>query len=334
MAELSIILVNWNCLDFTEQCIASIQSVITDLDYEVIVVDNASGDAPCLSLKEKFPWVRLILSEENVGFGRGNNLGVKESSGEYLFILNPDTVLRRGAVESMLEILKSRPEIGAVGCRLLNSDGTVQLSSVQTFPTIANQFLAIESLQRRFPHWSLWGKRPLYIRSAAGIDEVDVVSGAALMIKRNGFDRVGGFNRTYFMYAEEVELCHALRLVGLKVLHCSEAEIIHLGGQATKKCENGFVEAAMRDSVYRFLLQTRGKVYASLYRLSMVAGAGFRLIMLLLFSPATILMGFPIRRERFTQIFGKWWRIARWGLTSEAAPYNFHRVNKQEILIE
>lgn len=314
MAELSIILVNWNCLDFTEQCIASIQSVIRDLDYEVIVVDNASGDAPCLSLKEKFPWVKLILSEENIGFGRANNLGVKQSSGEYLFILNPDTVLQPGAVESMLEMLKSRPEVGAVGCRLLNPDGTVQLSSVQTFPTIANQFLALESLQRRFPRWRLWGKCPLYRRSITGWDEVDVVSGAALMVKRKRFEQVGGFNDAYFMYAEEVELCHAFRLIGLKVLHCSHGEITHFGGQATEKCRDGFVDVAMRDSVYCFLRRTRGKMYASLYRLSMVASAGFRLIMLLLFSPAAVLVGYPIKRERFTQIFGKWWRIGRWGL--------------------
>lgn len=323
MAELSIILVNWNCLDFTEQCLASIQSMITDIDYEVIVVDNASGDAPCSSLKERFPWAKLILSEENIGFGRANNLGAKYASGKYFFFLNPDTLLRPGAVNKMLDTLKTKPEAGAVGCRLLNPDESLQLSSVQAFPTILNQLLAIESLQERFPEWSIWGKRSLYRASSTGIDEVDVVSGAALMVKRRAFEQTGGFNKSYFMYAEEVELCQALAKADWKVVHRGDAEITHFGGQATKKREDGFVEAAQRDSVHRFLLQTRGRTYARLYKLSMLVSAGCRLTILTLFSPATAVAG-PNKRKNFIQAYRKWLRIGRWSLTgSEGNIYNF-----------
>lgn len=325
MAELSIILVNWNCLAYTEQCVASIKSTLTGIDYEVIVVDNASGDAPCQSLPESFPWVKLILSDQNIGFGRANRLGVKSTSGEYLFFLNPDTVLQPDAVRRMLDTLKTESRVGAVGCRLLNLDGTFQLSSVQSFPTILNQLLALESLQKRYPHWSIWGKRPLYMRSSVGVDEVDVVSGAALMVKRRAYEEAGGFNSAYFLYAEEVDLCHALRRAGWKVAHCGRAEITHFGGQAMKQREDGFVDAAMRDSIYYFFSQTRGEMYARLYKFAMLTSAGFRLIVLTLLSPATAVVEYPIKRRNLARSYRKWLRIGRWSLTGwrRGDVYNF-----------
>ncbi len=314
MADLSIIIVNWNCLGFTAQCILSIQSIMAGIDYEVIVVDNNSADAPCSSLRESYPWVKLILSDHNIGFGRANNLGVKSSTGQYLFFLNPDTVLRPDAAQRMLDVLKMEREVGATGCRLLNPDGTLQLSSVQSFPTILNQLLAFEGLQKRFPGWSIWGKRPLYVPSSTSMDEVDVVSGAALMVKRSAFEEAGGFNKAYFMYAEEVDLCYSLWSNGWKVLHCSNAEIIHFGGQATKNREDGFVDAAMRNSVYHFLSQKRGAAYARLYRLGMLASAGFRLIVLMLLSPMAVIAGYPMERQDLRRSYRKWLRISRWGL--------------------
>ncbi|WP_263357918.1 glycosyltransferase family 2 protein [Acidicapsa ligni] len=314
MTNLSIILVNWNCLAFTEQCIASICAVAPKVDYEVIVVDNASADAPCQSLVEKYPWVKLILSAKNIGFGQANNLGVRHSSGKVLFFLNPDTVVLEDALRRMLCELSAAPQAGAIGCRLLNPDRTLQTSSVQRFPTVFNQFLALSWLQRKWPNLPLWGKQALYYNGPRVIHEVDVVSGAAIMVRRNIFEEVGGFNPEYFMYAEEVELCYAIRRAGWKIMHSSDAKIIHFGGQSTKKRENGFVDIAMRQSVYRFLCRTRGNFYARIYRFFLLISAILRLILLACMSPFSIILNFPVDRETNAITLRKWLRIAEWSV--------------------
>jgi GT2 family glycosyltransferase len=310
--ELSIILVNWNCLAFTEQCIASICATAKDVAYEVIVVDNCSADAPCRSLADQFPWVTLLLSESNLGFGRANNLGVRSSSGRYLLFLNPDTLVRGDALREMMSSLEANPAAGAIGCRLLNPDGSIQTSSVQRFPTILNQLLALDWLKRRFPNLSLWGLQPLYTADRTTAHEVDVVSGACLMVRREVFEAAGGFNPEYFMYAEEVDLCHAIRREGWKVLHLGGAEVVHFGGQSTKSREDGFAAVAMRDSVYRFLRRTRGSLYALLYRAGLLWSALCRLALLLIAAPMMAILQRSEGHRDSIRAYRKWLRIARW----------------------
>lgn len=311
MPELSIILVNWNCLDFTMQCLASIQETITDISYEVIVVENRSKDAPCRRISEQYPSVRLILSAENLGFGGANNVAAHAATGEVLFFLNPDTILSRGAVREAYRLIGSRPDAGIVGCRFLNPDGSLQMSSVQAFPTIANQLLASRWLQRRFP--GAHGKRALY--SEAAVSEVDVVSGAGFLIRKSLFDRIGGFSREYFMYAEEVELCYRVHRARYKVLHCRASEITHYGGQSTIQCELGFADLAMRDSIAHFLRHTRGRSVALMYRATTLVAALTRMAML---SVRPLFMR-SAQRERTLQTIRKWRRIASWALQVPAS---------------
>jgi len=331
MKDLSIILVNWNSLAFAEQCIASICSNAHGLDYEIIVVDNASADAPCNRLVAKFPWVTLLLSERNLGFGRANNLAAQQSSGRNLLFLNPDTVVLGDALPRMVDLLTANPQAGAVGCRLINTDGTVQTSCVQSFPTVLNQLLALDFLKRRWPATPPWGIRALGSASHhKSVYDVDVVSGACILIRRHVFEQVGGFNPEYFMYAEEVDLCHCIHRDGWKILHTAAAQVIHFGGQSTTSREDGFTDIAMRDSVHRFLRRTRGNAYASLYRAAILASAVCRLAALALVYPATALPGQITRREPVARRFRKWLRIARWSIgknswqqaVSEACPAN------------
>jgi len=312
MRELSIILVNWNCLAYTEQCIASIRDTAGDVDYEVIVVDNDSADAPCQALIDNFPWIKLVLSKENIGFGRANNLGARQSVGRNLLFLNPDTVVLGNALRPMLSALQSAPQGGAIGCRLLNPDWSLQTTCVQPFPTIANQLLALSWLQRQWPAHPLWGKQALYSTSSNTVHEVDVVSGAAILVKREVFEDVGGFNPEYFMYAEEVELCCTIRRAGHRILHTSDARIIHFGGQSTKSCEDGFVAVTMRDSVYRFLRRNRGNSYAALYRFALLISALCRLTILCGLFPLAASLGYPIARNDVTRPLRKWLKIAQW----------------------
>ncbi len=312
MRELSIILVNWNCIAYTEQCLASIHDTVRDSDFEVIVIDNHSADAPCPTLIEKFPWITLLLSEENLGFGRANNLAVNHSTGQHLLFLNPDTVVVGDALKQMLLALRRMPKGGAVGCRLLNPDGTLQSTCVQSFPTIANQLLAMGWLQRRWPASPLWGRQAAYANQPGAVHDVDFVSGAAILVRRDVFLQVGGFNPDYFMYAEETELCLAIHKAGYKVGHTGDATIIHFGGQSTKTCHDSFASVTMRDSVYRFFRRNRGSAYAAAYRIGILLSALCRVLMLGIMFPVITLLRYPSLKLDLKRAFRKWMDIAQW----------------------
>lgn len=314
MIELSIILVNWNCLKYTEQCLTSIRNTGTDIDYEVIVVDNDSFDAPCQSLVTNYSWATLILSEENLGFGRANNLGVRYSTGKNLLFLNPDTIVKGDALKRMLTALESLPEAGAVGCRLLNPDGTLQATSVQAFPTIANQVFALHWLQRRWPRSPLWGKQALYSSDLSKLHEVDFVSGAAILVKRDVFEKVGGFNPKYFMFAEEADLCLMIHRNGYKVVHTSDAEIIHFGGQSTKSCDDHFASIAMADSIFQFMSRNRGSLYANLYRFALAISSFIRMSVMVCVFPLVLFLGVPYKKQNAVRVFRKWMKIAQWAV--------------------
>ncbi len=314
MPELSIILVNWNCLEFTLQCIQSVQESTLGIDYEVIVVDNASTDAPCRELAERFPWVKLILSDQNLGFGRANNLGVKHAGGKYFLFLNPDTLVKTNAISRMLGELASRSQAGAIGCKLLNPDGSLQTTCTFAFPTIANQLLGMGWLQRRWPKLSIWGRSALYANDAQSIHVVDVAPGAAIMVTRQAFESAGGFNPEYFMYAEEVDLCFAIRRRGYAVLHVSDTSIIHFGGQSTNKCEDGFSAVLMCDSVFRFFRRAYGPMYAILYRILLSASAFSRIAVLACAAPLLRIFRKRSNREFVVIAKRKWVKIALWSI--------------------
>jgi len=321
MTELSFIIVNWNCLAFTEQCIDSIFSNVHGIDYEVIVVDNDSADAPCHRLVERFPSIKLVLSEHNIGFGRANNLGVKYATGKSLLFINPDTLVLGDAVGLMISALNSVSRGGAIGCKLLNPDGSLQATCIQPFPTIMNQLLALNWLQRRWPSLPLWGKQALYRGVPGMIHEVDAVSGAAILVQREAFEAVNGFSPEYFMYAEEVDLCCAIHRQGWKILHTSDAQIIHFGGQSTKNCEDDFASVTMRDSIYRFMRRNRGWQYAMVYRVTLFLSAVVRTSLLACVFPVALICNYPFERASVGRAFRKWLKIARWSLRWERSAH-------------
>jgi N-acetylglucosaminyl-diphospho-decaprenol L-rhamnosyltransferase len=312
--DLSIIIVNWNSIDFTRACIESLYSTVPDSELDLIVVDNASND-DCRELLNTFPKVKLVCSERNIGFARANNLGLQHSHCDTVLFLNPDTVVLDNAVQEMMRQLYSRPDLAAVGCRLLNRDLTLQTSCVQPFPTILNQLLSVDWLKRRWPALSLWGVRGPLSTGSAEIQEVDAVSGACIMVKRPMLESVGCFSTEYFMYAEEVDLCCKLRRAGWHVGHVSKAQVVHFGGQSTKQKDDSFANVVMRESVFMLLCKFRGTLYARMYRLSLLLSAFARLIAL---SPLLI---FPEQREKTSvarRALNKWYNIAKWSLALDS----------------
>jgi len=246
--HVSVILVSFNTRELTLATIDSLYASIVDPGFgiEVIVVDNASHDGSADAVAERFPEVGLIRSRENLGFGRGNNLGARNAKGRALLLLNTDTIVRRGAVEALYEALYREPRCGVVGAYLENPDGSYQ-NSVLLLPTVWRTFCTffwLEQFAGRIPAFGgMFDRRP------PGDTErtVEAVYGAALMIRRDLFEALGGFDPAYFMYFEESDLCRRVGERGYLVRSVPSARIVHLEGQSSRE-RPGWIYHAMRVS--------------------------------------------------------------------------------------
>src|SRR3954462_14180455 len=190
--ELAIIIVNWNSVKLLQACLSSIYAQTKDLAFEVIVIDNASFDGSAAVLARDFPDVAFIQSPENLGFAKANNLAFVHSTADFVVFLNPDTELMGPAFNVMLEFMKKTPRAGVVGARLLNSDGSLQTSCVQRFPTVLNRTIDAELLRRLTPRFHFWGTRTL-LENPTATSPVEVISGACQLARREVFEKVGRF---------------------------------------------------------------------------------------------------------------------------------------------
>jgi N-acetylglucosaminyl-diphospho-decaprenol L-rhamnosyltransferase len=310
--KLSIIIVNWNSAAYTADCISSIHAAARGLSYEIVVVDNASSDdsAQKLQLRED---IHLIASPVNLGFAQANNLGYEHASSDVLLFLNPDTQVLGSALERMYDVLLSSESLGIVGCRLLNSDMSLQTSCVLAFPTILNQLTDVEALKVRFPEIRMWGISSLF-RSETRLAFVEAVSGACLMIGRKTFEEVGKFSREYFMYCEDVDLCYKVARAGYRVGYVADARVVHHGGQSSKKAqESSFADVMGHEAIRTFMAKWRGWLYARVYTSSMLLSALVRLVLLGLL-PHSLLGKDP---SGMTATRRKWLNILSWSLGRE-----------------
>jgi GT2 family glycosyltransferase len=301
---LSIVIVNWNSVAFLRKCLASVYSDSGLSELEVIVVDNASFDGSEEVIRSEFPQATFIQSRENLGFAGANNLGYAHSSGRTLLFLNPDTEVRPRALSQMVDQLWSMAHIGGVGCRLLNADLSVQTTCLQAFPTILNQVLDNAYLKRVFPRWKIWGMRPLFSSDATS-DDVQMISGACLMVKREAFEKVGLFSTEYFMYGDDVDLCYKIKDAGYVLRYVATAEIIHLGGKSSSRVKSDhFADVLIREAVWRFVRKTRSPLYAAAYRAATAGVALARVFVLLALWPVTARKSGPS--------LSKWFAILCW----------------------
>jgi GT2 family glycosyltransferase len=276
---------------------------------EVIVVDGASFDGCDAMLATDFPAVVFIQSPDNVGFARANNLGVRHSQGEYLLFLNPDTLFVENTARSLLEMLEADDSVGAIGCRLLNRDHSVQTSCVQSYPTVVNQLLDSEWLRKKTPKSRLWGMAALF---GTGPSDVEVLSGACIMMPRRVYDRVGGFTEAYFMYGEDLDLCYKVRRAGFRVVYNPATSLVHFGGGSTARTVSTFSVVMMRSSIHRFLTLHRGRGAAARYRLAMLVSALGRMAVLW----PLLLLGRQVVTNG-TGSWQKWLAVLRWSLARE-----------------
>ncbi|WP_024296774.1 glycosyltransferase family 2 protein [Methylomicrobium lacus] len=310
---ISIIIVNWNSKIYLQKCIASILKNTFGIEYEIIVVDSGSFDGCGLMLQHFYPEVRFIQSEQNVGFARANNLGSEYARGNVMLFLNPDTEVSDCAIERLCTRLLELPHAGVLGCRLLNSDGSLQTSCVMPFPTILNQIFDSEILQRWFPKVKLWMSAAMFEDVTSPVP-VEAVSGACMIIQRDTFERVDGFSADYFMYAEDIDLCYKTCKAGFINYYAPEVEIVHHGGGSTQLERSIFSDIMISESVSRLLRKTRGNFYSLGYRLALCGSAIVRLMLLALCFPVALIKS---RTSKWSVAFNKWIAIFRWGLGLE-----------------
>ena len=313
--DLSIVIVNWNTRDLLAQCLESVvaspnlripdsvnQPGMHDLPpitIEVRVVDNASTDGSAHMVRARFPWVRLVENRENVGFARANNQAIRESEAHYVLLLNPDTEVTLGALEILVRFIDAHPQASAVGPRLLNPDGTLQ-PSCHPAPTLPGELWRLFHLDALWPY----GLYPMAEWDLDTPRRVDVVQGACLLLRRAALDQVGLFDEAYFMYSEEVDLCHRLRRADWSLYWVPEAQVVHYGSQSTQQ-----MAAEMFLQLYQskllYFRKHHGWLAAQVYKLILVAA-----LARLSLSRLAWLERFP-QRQRHLTLAGHYLRLLR-----------------------
>lgn len=233
--DLSIIIVNYNVKEFLQNLLVSIRRSIDGLSSEIIVIDNASDDGSVEIIKEKFPDVRLIANRENVGFGAANNQGLEASCGKYILLLNPDTIVQEDTFTKLIRFFETKPDAGLVGCKILNSDGTLQLACRRGFPGPWTSFCKVTGLSKLFPKSRIFAKYNLTYLDENQTYEVDAISGAFMMMRRELYEKIGGFDSQFFMYGEDLDLCYRSQKAGFRNYYYHDTQIIHYKGESTKR---------------------------------------------------------------------------------------------------
>ncbi len=235
MIKLSVIIVNYNVKEFILNSIASVKKAAKNISAEIIVIDNASQDGSPEVIAQKFPDVKLIANKENIGFGKANNQGLEIARGEFVLLLNPDTLVRENTFDKMIEFMNENPEAGLATCKVLNPDGTLQLACRRSFPRPWVSFTKITGLSSLFPKSKLFAKYNLTYLDENKSYEVDAVSGSFMFLRREAVTDVGGFDPDFFMYGEDLDLCYRIKSKGWKVFYYPGTEIIHYKGESAKR---------------------------------------------------------------------------------------------------
>jgi GT2 family glycosyltransferase len=300
--DLSIIIVNLNTKDLLLQCLESVFQTGEEVEKEVFVVDNASTDGSRTAVEKRFPEVNFIQNQMNLGFAKANNQALKLSKGNYVLLLNPDTQIKKGAIEEMVLFMNAHPKVGVVGGQLLNSDGSKQ-NSIANFPSLATEFLNKSLLRWLFPK-QFPGKERDYPEPI----EVDSVIGACMMVRREAMEQVGLLDEDYFLFLEETDWCYRMKRAGWKIYHLPQAEIYHSQGKSVEaKKEKAKLEYYR--SRYHFFKKNKG----DLQWFVLLIGLMIRLWIELIFtSIACLLTFFTIKKWRkklSIYAYLLWWHL-------------------------
>jgi GT2 family glycosyltransferase len=239
--KLSVVIVSYNVKYFLEQALNSVFKSITDFDFEVFVVDNASVDGSAAMVANSFPQVHLMENKDNVGFSRANNQAIRQSKAEYILLLNPDTIIREDTLQQVVTFMDHHANAGALGVKMIDGKGQFLPESKRGFPSPDVAFFKMSGLSRLFPKSKLFGRYHLGFLSENETHEVDVLSGAFMLIRHSVLDQVGLLDEDYFMYGEDIDLSYRIQKAGYKNYYFPHAPIVHFKGESTKKGSLNYV---------------------------------------------------------------------------------------------
>lgn len=286
--ELSVIIVSYNTRQMTLDCLRALQAGLADMPAEVWVVDNGSTDGTVESIRTAFPAARIIANRQNLGFGAANNQAMREASGRYLMLLNSDAFPQPGAIQALKFFLDTHPAVAVVGPRLCDCDGALQISCYP-FPTPARAWAENLWIDRIAPHTARLGDYRRWQHDCERM--VDWVIGACLMVRREAYQQIGGFDERFFMYAEESDWQRRMRSAGWQIAFTPAAIVTHLGG-ASGAAEKPRINRNFFRSLDSYELKHHGILGLMSLRAAMVIGSGIRLCLW-----SGVLLAMPARRR-------------------------------------
>ena len=279
--KLSIVIVNYNVEHFLEQCLFSVRKAIANIEAEVYVVDNNSVDGSLKMIAEKFPEVKVIANKDNVGFSRANNQAIRISTGEYVLLLNPDTVVEDDTFTKTIEFMDSHPDAGGLGVKMVDGKGRFLPESKRGLPTPSTAFYKMFGLTKLFPHSKRFARYYLGHLDNDEINEVEILSGAFMLMRRKALDKCGLLDETFFMYGEDIDLSYRIILAGYKNYYYPKTRIIHYKGESTKKTSVNYVlifYKAMEIFVRKHFANDGAKTFSFLINIAIYIKAFFALI--------------------------------------------------------
>lgn len=275
--KLSVVIVNYNVQFFLEQCLNSVRIAAQQIPTEVFVVDNISVDESVSMVREKFPEVKLIANQENVGFSRANNQAIREAQGEYVLLLNPDTVVEEDCFKKVVNFMDQNPDSGGLGVKMVDGKGRFLPESKRALPSPSVAFWKIFGFSNLFPKSKIFGRYHLGHLDKDQTHEVEILSGAFMLMRHETLDKVGLLDENFFMYGEDIDLSYRIILGGYKNYYFSGTSIIHYKGESTKKSSVNYVLVFYRAMVIfaqKHFSQKNAKTFSLLINLAIYLRAG------------------------------------------------------------
>lgn len=312
--KLSIVIVNYNVAYFLEHCLYSVRNALKGIEAEIFVVDNNSVDNSIAMLKEKFPEVILIANKDNVGFSKANNQAIRISKGEYVLILNPDTVVEEDTFAKCISFMDSHKDCGALGVKMIDGSGKFLKESKRGFPSPWTSFCKMSGLTSLFPHSKKYANYYMGHLSEDEVNEVDILAGAYMMMRKECLDKVGLLDEDYFMYGEDIDLSYRITKGGYKNYYFPKARIIHYKGESTKKASMNYVYTfynAMVIFAQKHLTKKQTKLFSTLIKLAIWLRAGFAFCSRIFKNSLLPLLDFVLVYLAY-YLLVSWWSVNIW----------------------
>ncbi|MDC3136179.1 glycosyltransferase [Bacteroidota bacterium] len=315
--DISIVIVNYKVKEYVSNLLSSIRKAADEYSVQVFVVDNDSGDDSVTYLQQRHPDVSYIANKENLGFGKANNQAIKQAKGEFTLIINPDTLVSEDTFSTLISHMRSNPECGAAGCKILNPDGSFAPESKRSVPTIWAALTKLLGLHTLFPKSRLFGQYYLSWLTEDQQAQVPVLSGSFMFWRTDLLQQLGGFDERFFMYGEDIDLCYRVQDTSYHIDYVPSTSIIHYKGESTKKGDLRYIRI-FNEAMYLFFDKHQSSRYSALFKAVIFSAIWLKTIFSFVFSRLkaiswiaadlvllniSIILGFLIRFQFSVEIF-------------------------------